>query len=209
MVNVLTRHFPRLGIKLERFFTNCAVRLRRHVAVLDFDDRHRLDCGFRSRRMVQSSDAVFQLGQLVEQSVETRAHQEIGHAGRQRAKTQPCSVVVVQLERSRVGFGSRGSGIGRPTEDNYRVERGSIAAASLTPTQPGAGTLGYRRVVEEHRGGRKWMVERRSGRGLDLLDESGTAIGAKDRILGPDPDPNQAAARVAPVGGAHGSHGSY
>ena len=122
---MLTRHFSSFGSEFELLFANRAVRL--YLGLADFDRGHRLDRRLRSRRVLVPRDHAvqFDLRQLLQKPIEPGPQQEIRHARRQRPKTRPASVVVKELEPTRL------SAIRRPAAENdNRVERRPVRPGS-------------------------------------------------------------------------------
>lgn len=78
MIDVFAGHLPGLGPKLERVHADGAMAVFPDVVVDDLYGRHRLDGGLRCWRVLappSSTDAIdLDLGELLEQAVEARAH---------------------------------------------------------------------------------------------------------------------------------------
>lgn len=126
VVDVLAGHLSCLSPKLKRFLADGAVGIDTDVGVGNLDGRHRLDCSLRCRRMGKIPPATtgeLDLGELLQKPIESRSHQKIGDAGRKRTKASTGAVVIVELEATRRRSAvTKGFPIGRPAEDNDRVE---------------------------------------------------------------------------------------
>lgn len=207
---MLAGHFAGLRAELERIFTNSTVGVCGDMECGNLDRRHRLNSGFGRWRVLAPAPGYavdFNLCELVEEAIEPRSHKEIGHARRKRAEAGSDTVVVVELE-SRRGVAI---GVGGAAEDDDGVEGGSIdggGTAGAAEAQIGTG------LVADHKHGvggegaavgrcgrGRWEAVRR---GIDGLEEAAVAVGAGDGVLIPDPD--EAAATVAPVRCRRGSH---
>lgn len=164
-----------------------------------------------------TTDAVdLYLGELLEEAVEARAHQEIRDAFRQRAEAGSGSVVVEELEAGGGGGAIRVAGaVGRAAEDDNRIKRGPVAsgrsAVAAVPELggfPRAGghvgpvaTEGVRGAVGGDSAAAAGLVGRgETGRRyFHLLEEPAVAVGTDDGVLRPHPD--ETATPVAPVRG--------
>lgn len=108
---MLARHLPRGGAQLERLLAHRAVR----PAPGNRHRRHRLHRRLRRRRPRRRR---LEPGELVEQAVEARPHEEVRHVAGQRPQPVAGAVVVVELE----------PGQGPSPEHDHRVHRPAPAA---------------------------------------------------------------------------------
>lgn len=213
-------HLTDLSSELEGVLADGTMGLHRDMAIGDLDSGHRLDGDLRSRRVLETrrtADSVnLSLGELVEYSLQSRAHQELRHAFRQGAETGSGAVIVVELEAA-VGGPIRiaSSAYGRTAKNNDGVEGRAVASGrtivtaepnfrGLAPTADGRGA-----VVD---GGRD-AAATRLGSGLGgkrkaarRVKEATATVWADDCVPGPNED--EATAVVAPVRRCrlHGSH---
>nr|ACR35444.1 unknown [Zea mays] len=175
VVDVGAGHFPGLGAQVEGLLADGAVR----VGGGDGDDGHGLDGGLgRRRRGVAGAGRQpaggLDLRQLVQQALEARAHEEVGHGLRERAEARPRAVVVQELEAA-------GGGRGAAEHDDGVEGRGRAGVGGVV--RAGAAEVG-----------RSW---RRRAHLLEEAAAAGGAGGGGEQGGGA----HEAVALVAPVGG--------
>lgn len=135
---MLARHLPCFGSELKLLHTDSAVRLRSDVADRDLDRWHRLHGGLRRRRMLAPPDAVYlDLRQLIQKPIESRSHQDLRHARRQRAETRSCTVIIIQLETPFLAASISFATVSRSSENNEQENERRNKMTQRVGSNPG------------------------------------------------------------------------
>lgn len=208
VVYVFTGHFSGLCSDFKRFFTHGAVWIQIHVTLRNLDRRHWFHGGFRRRRVFRSTKPVdFQLGQLLQQPIESGPHQKLRHGRRNRPETRPSTVVVVNIEAIPLTASAHIATVCGTTKNDNGVESRPIPKSPATPAGGQARRLKWILIQGVNRGRRESTVgiRRREGRGsFDCFDEAAVTVGASDGVL--NPGTNEAVAAVTPIRRRSGRH---
>jgi hypothetical protein len=144
VVHVAGGHLPVLVAQLEGLLADDAVGVGADVARAGGDDDggDGLDGGLAGRRVVAGADgaeaAGFDLGELLEEPLESGPHEEVKHGLGQRAEAGSDAVVVEELEAAGGAGGLvAGRGGGAPEHDDWVVRRPRAVTRGATPVAAG------------------------------------------------------------------------